>query len=68
MLASLHNLSLAGSYAERLVLLNEGRIAADGTPAEVLRLERLEEVYHTRLVLLNGHNGAPIVTIEPEPK
>jgi iron complex transport system ATP-binding protein len=67
-LASLHNLSLAGSYAERLVLLNEGRIVADGTPAEVLRLERLEEVYHTRLVLLNGHNGAPIVTIEPEPK
>ncbi len=67
-LVSLHNLSLAASYAERLVLLNQGRIVADGTPAEVLRLERLEEVYRTRLVLLPGHNGAPIVTIEPEPK
>ena len=65
-LASLHNLSLAGSYARRLVLLSEGRIVADGSPGEVLRLELLEQVYHTHLVLLQGRNGAPIVTIEPE--
>jgi iron complex transport system ATP-binding protein len=64
-LISLHNLSLAGMYLERLVLLSDGKIFADGTPSEVLRKEMLEEVYRTQLVLLPGGNGTPIVSIEP---
>jgi iron complex transport system ATP-binding protein len=65
-LLSLHNLSLAGMYLERLVLLSEGNVVADGTPTDVLRKETLEEVYKTQLVLLPSGNGAPIVSIEPE--
>jgi iron complex transport system ATP-binding protein len=40
-----HNLNLAARYADRLVLLDGGRVAADGTPAEVLRRETVERVY-----------------------
>jgi len=65
-LVSLHNLSLAGSYAERLLLLDSGELVADGPPAEVLVLDRLEQTYRTHLVLLKGANGAPVITIEPE--
>lgn len=40
-----HNLNLAARYAERLVLLHRGRIAAEGTPSAVLTRERVESVY-----------------------
>lgn len=36
-----HDLDLAISYANRIVLVSEGRIAADGPPAEVLKDEDL---------------------------
>jgi len=40
-----HNLNLAARYASRLVLLDRGRIAAQGTPAQVLTRETVERVY-----------------------
>jgi iron complex transport system ATP-binding protein len=40
-----HNLNLAARYADRLVLLDRGRVAAAGAPAEVLTRETVERVY-----------------------
>jgi len=34
--SAMHDLSLAGQYADRLLLLDRGRVAADGSAAEVL--------------------------------
>lgn len=43
--ASLHELTLAGQWCDRLILLAEGRIIADGTPSEVLTKDNLADVY-----------------------
>ncbi len=40
-----HNLNLAARYADRLVLLHRGRVAAAGTPAQVLTRDTVERVY-----------------------
>jgi iron complex transport system ATP-binding protein len=40
-----HNVNLAARYADRLVLLHRGRVAAEGTPAQVLTRETVERVY-----------------------
>ena len=40
-----HNLNLAARYADRLVLLDRGHVAAQGAPAEVLTREAVERVY-----------------------
>ncbi len=40
-----HNINLAARYADTLLLLHEGRIAAEGRAADVLTRERLEHVY-----------------------
>ena len=44
-LAVLHDLPLAAHFFPRLVLLDEGRMVADGSPAEVLSPDRIREVY-----------------------
>ncbi|MBC7132481.1 MAG: ABC transporter ATP-binding protein [Roseovarius sp.] len=45
-IASLHDLGLAARHCTRLVLLAEGRIAADGPPETVLTPENLARVFH----------------------
>ncbi len=41
-----HDLNLAGQYGDRVVLLREGELAADGTPAEVLNEMTIRNVFH----------------------
>lgn len=41
----LHDLSLAAAYADRVVMLNDGRVHATGTPADVLTASIISEVY-----------------------
>ena len=44
-IASLHDLGLAARYCARLVMLDQGRIVADGPPLQVLEAERLTRVF-----------------------
>jgi iron complex transport system ATP-binding protein len=44
-LAVLHDLGLASIFFPRLVLIDAGRIVADGTPAEVLTPDRIRDVF-----------------------
>ena len=53
--AAMHDLTLAGQYADRLLFLDAGRIVAEGTPAEVLVPE-----------LIAAHYGA-VVRVVDEP-
>lgn len=41
----MHDLALAGRFADRMLLLEHGQITADGTPAEVLTSEHLARAY-----------------------
>ena len=42
---SLHDLGLAARFADRIVVLAEGRVAAVGTAAQALRPEVIDAVY-----------------------
>ncbi|MBL8671384.1 MAG: ABC transporter ATP-binding protein [Alphaproteobacteria bacterium] len=44
-LVTLHDLTLAARFSDRLLLLDRGRVAAAGTPESVLTSERLAAVY-----------------------
>ena len=45
LIAVLHDLGLAAHFFPRLVILDHGRIVADGPPAEVLTDERIRETF-----------------------
>ncbi|HEY4717618.1 MAG TPA: heme ABC transporter ATP-binding protein [Anaerolineales bacterium] len=64
-LVTMHDLNLASLYADRLVLLVEGRIRASGKPAEVLTTEILQGAYHVPLhVHPNPQHGTPWVVLQ----
>ncbi len=47
--AVLHDLDQAAALADRIVLLHQGRIIADGLPEDVLTAERLTDTYGIRI-------------------
>ena len=51
-IAVLHDLNLAALYADRLLVLHEGRLVADGNPVEVLTMEMIEQVYGCRAAIV----------------
>jgi len=40
-----HDLNLAARWAPRLALMHDGRVVADGRPADILQADRLREIY-----------------------
>ncbi len=62
-LATMHDLTSAGEYADRLILLAAGRVAAAGTPREVLTEETLAEHYRVRVRVIEGDHGPLVVPV-----
>jgi iron complex transport system ATP-binding protein len=61
-LSTLHDLVAAAQYAERLVLLDRGRVAAAGTPGEVLSASRIQQVYRALVSVTPDTAGRPVPT------
>ncbi len=63
-LAALHDLNLASQYCDRLVLINNKRIHADGTPSEVITAQNIADVYGAEsCVYTHPVNGLPCVLL-----
>jgi iron complex transport system ATP-binding protein len=61
-LVVLHDLTLAARYCDRIAVFDRGRLAASGPPAEVLTPERIREVYHHEVAVLeHPTSGRPLV-------
>ena len=58
-----HDLNLAAGCCDRLLLLGQGRVAACGTPAQVLTPDTLRQVYGVEATVLPHPNqpGRPLV-------
>jgi iron complex transport system ATP-binding protein len=58
----LHDLTLAGLYCDRLILLHEGRLRRIGLPMDVLTEEVIEEVYRTAVTVMETPvGGRPVI-------
>lgn len=61
-LAIFHDLNLAAQYCEELVLLDQGQIAAQGAPHDVLTPPVLQQVYGIEVAVgVHPQNGLPVV-------
>jgi iron complex transport system ATP-binding protein len=64
-ISALHDLTLAGQYAEHFLLLNGGVVVADGTASEVLVPELLERCYGTPVTVVDS--DGTLVVVPPRP-
>jgi len=62
-LATMHDLSVAGEYADRLVLMAAGQVVAAGAPREVLTEELLGSLYGARVRVVDGEHGPIVVPV-----
>jgi iron complex transport system ATP-binding protein len=62
----LHDLQMAAQYADRLLLLQQGEVKAQGTPSEVLQPDLLEAVYQCPLQVLSHPGGWPLVVAKAD--
>lgn len=56
-LAVLHDLNLAARYADRVVLIVRGRIAANGAPFDVMTEDCIRRIWHVDCAIMADHHG-----------
>lgn len=60
-IAIIHNLTLAMRFADKVVLMNEGRIVASGTPQDALTPERIANVFGVSVNRIETPDGPVLV-------
>lgn len=61
-----HHLNLAARYADRMLLLDQGRTVAHGTPEEVLREDLLSSVFGWPVAVSRWRDGSPqLIPLRP---
>ncbi|HJR94453.1 MAG TPA: ABC transporter ATP-binding protein [Gaiellaceae bacterium] len=61
LVAAMHDLTLAAQYADRMVLLDAGRVVADGLPADVLTEALIAEHYGASIELVRVKGRLAVV-------
>lgn len=61
-----HDLTLAGRFADRLILLADGAVAADGAPDDVLTEDVLRAHYGAGLRVIDDREGPVVVPVRSE--
>ncbi|MGB7159429.1 MAG: ABC transporter ATP-binding protein [Tepidisphaeraceae bacterium] len=65
LLVASHDLNLAAAFADRLVLLQEGAVVADGSPEHVLDPELLTRVYGVQMQRITREGKPPVLVPDP---
>ena len=64
-LAILHDLTLAARFADRVLVMDRGRIVADGVPAEALSPERVAQVFGVETMSVDTGEGIALIARHP---
>ncbi|WP_416380239.1 MULTISPECIES: heme ABC transporter ATP-binding protein [unclassified Gilliamella] len=59
----LHDLNLAALYADKIILIHQGKIVEQGAPAEVLTVKKIHQWYGVELGIFNHPNHSSVPQI-----
>lgn len=57
--AVLHDLNLAIRFADRIIVMCDGAVAAEGTPSETITSDVLRRVFHIDVTIAKSDDGTP---------
>jgi iron complex transport system ATP-binding protein len=60
-IAAVHDLTLAAQYSDRLALMDQGQIVAEGSPRDVLTEESIQRFSGARVSIVTGPGGEVVV-------
>ena len=63
--STMHDLTLASQYGDRLLLIRDGRTVCEGDAAEVMTVENLERYYGAKVAVVGGPSGPAVVPYRP---
>ena len=63
LILAMHDLHMASKFCKRLVLLKKGRVFCEGTPAEVLKKEILEDVYEVKVKIFQDDEDGSLLVV-----
>jgi cobalamin transport system ATP-binding protein len=67
-LSALHDLTLAGQFADRLLLLTDGAVSAFGSPEEVLTDDMLEAAFGGAVRIVHTEDGELVIAPKRAPR
>lgn len=62
-----HDLNMAAEFCDRLLLIDQGKLVADGAPAEVLTETMLRDVYHCGVKIERNRQSGSVMVV-PSPR
>jgi cobalamin transport system ATP-binding protein len=62
-LCAMHDLTLAAQYADRLLLLSNGRLIAEGPPAEIATEALVAEHYGAEVRVIDAHGAVAVIPV-----
>jgi iron complex transport system ATP-binding protein len=62
-LSAMHDLTLAAQYADRLLLLSQGRLVAAGSPAEIVTEAHVAAHYGAEVRVIEAEGGVAVIPI-----
>jgi iron complex transport system ATP-binding protein len=64
-IATVHDLTLAARYGDRVAMLSQGRIVDQGAAADVLTAASIAEIFGARVRVIDDGDGLVIVPVGP---
>jgi iron complex transport system ATP-binding protein len=64
-IVTLHDVNLAAMFCDRIVVLSAGKVAAAGTPVEVLTEPLIAKVFHVTAIVSGSAVDPPHVRFVP---
>lgn len=65
-LCTLHDLTLAGQYSDRLLLVSQGRAVLAGPSAQVLSAGNIRRFFEAEVEVLDGRSGPVVAPLRPD--
>jgi ABC-type hemin transport system ATPase subunit len=62
----MHDITLAAMYAEKIIVMQEGRVLLNGSSDEVIHSPELKSAFENRINVYTLESGRPVIVAKKE--